>query len=433
MRFFPVLMLVMAAFNANVDSWADGTQKVMFSAIVLDLDGNGIETTAAGSGEVLFDFNGDGTKNQTGWISPADGFLVYDRNDDGIINSGLETFGDNTPRYNQPGACLNGYAALAQEDTNGDGAVNHLDDNWLHLRVWRDLNQNGVTDQGELFTLSELGITGFGVTHSNSTTDQNGNSLRGQAVYHDLNGAACGFSDVWFEQDLFHSQFSHEKTPASLLNLPALNGSGKVRPILQACARSEALAKSYRRFVEAEGRRAKLALVDSLLYQWADTAGMIPTFAARASDAAAIVHNNLPMSLDEWDRILHVAESFNGRYLVDLPKLRGTGTEVITIDWSETMINHILTSYNSLRNFLYGEVAVETHLARYNGLVISKVDPDADKVTYDYSLVEYFFPEIWKQKTSCGCFRTCSISSRSRQISVKSRPVKPMSLSSRPC
>src|SRR5882724_4467028 len=49
--------------------------------LVLDLNGNGIETTGANpTNPILFDHDGNGIKNGTGWVSPNDGFLVLDRN-----------------------------------------------------------------------------------------------------------------------------------------------------------------------------------------------------------------------------------------------------------------------------------------------------------------------------------------------------------------
>ncbi|NJL70544.1 MAG: cadherin-like domain-containing protein [Candidatus Competibacteraceae bacterium] len=43
-------------------------------------------------------------------------------------------------------------------DSNGDGVLNSLDDWFSGFRIWQDLDQDGVSDAGELFTLSEAGI-----------------------------------------------------------------------------------------------------------------------------------------------------------------------------------------------------------------------------------------------------------------------------------
>jgi len=149
------------------DEYAEGELTLRFipptDPLVLDLNGNGIiDTVGLGAG-VRFDHNGSGVKQLTGWAGPSDGFLVMDRNGNGVIDNGLELFGNNTPLLdangNVVGNAPTGFAALAQQDSNGDGQVNSLDANWASLRVWQDSNQDGVSQAGELFSMTALGIT----------------------------------------------------------------------------------------------------------------------------------------------------------------------------------------------------------------------------------------------------------------------------------
>lgn len=71
-----------------------------------------------------------------------------------------------------------GFATLADLDANHDGVVNASDAAFSQLRVWRDLDQDGVSDAGELLTLSSLGIAGLNVAStSHSQTLANGNEL----------------------------------------------------------------------------------------------------------------------------------------------------------------------------------------------------------------------------------------------------------------
>ena len=64
---------------------------------------------------ITFDHAGDGVKQGTGWLRGDDGWLVFDRNEDGQINDGTELFGDSTWRYDGEGRCLNAFEALSQE------------------------------------------------------------------------------------------------------------------------------------------------------------------------------------------------------------------------------------------------------------------------------------------------------------------------------
>ncbi len=104
--------------------------------LVLDLDGDGIETLGTDAG-VLFDFDGDGVKTGTGWIKGDDGFLVLDRNGNGQIDSGAELFGVDTVKRDGTKA-RNGFDALADLDSNGDGVFDANDEMFSHVRVWQE-------------------------------------------------------------------------------------------------------------------------------------------------------------------------------------------------------------------------------------------------------------------------------------------------------
>lgn len=79
-----------------------------------------------------------------------DAFLVRDRDGNGKIDSGRELYGDNTLLTNGRKAA-NGYQALVEEDSNGDGVI---DANWNALRLWQDKNQDGTAQAEELSALS---------------------------------------------------------------------------------------------------------------------------------------------------------------------------------------------------------------------------------------------------------------------------------------
>ena len=147
--------------DAGIRASTGGTYRVVYYSydpLVLDLDGDGIETVASnGLAGALFDQNGDGIRTATGWVKSDDGILVRDINGNGTIDNGSEVFGDSTALA-AGGTAADGFAALSGMDSNGDGVVNSADANFSQLQIWRDLNQNGVSDAGELFTLQQSGI-----------------------------------------------------------------------------------------------------------------------------------------------------------------------------------------------------------------------------------------------------------------------------------
>ena len=92
---------------------------------------------------------GDLFREKTGWLKGDDGFLALDSNGNGRIDDISELFGN---RFE------GGYAELARYDSNGDGKISQADLIWSELRVWQDYNRDGITDTGELKSLSALGI-----------------------------------------------------------------------------------------------------------------------------------------------------------------------------------------------------------------------------------------------------------------------------------
>jgi Ca2+-binding RTX toxin-like protein len=130
--------------------------------LVLDLDGNGIETSAINAPAVFFDHAGTGIKVSTGWIAPQDGLLTLDRNGNGVMDDASELFSDSTPLFSG-GKAASGFAALAQQDGNGDGVLDAQDVVFNDLRVWQDSNQDGQSQLDELKSLFELGIARINV------------------------------------------------------------------------------------------------------------------------------------------------------------------------------------------------------------------------------------------------------------------------------
>ncbi len=153
---------------------------------------------------VWFDLDSDGTLERLGWTRPNDwvGFLALDRNHNGIIDNGQELFGNFTLLGNGQTAA-NGFQALAYWDSpqaggNGNGWIDPGDAVWANLRVWIDFNHDGISQPNELFTLSQLNITGISTTYSpEMRRDQFGNGFRyrGQFI---INGQPRPAYDVYF-------------------------------------------------------------------------------------------------------------------------------------------------------------------------------------------------------------------------------------------
>lgn len=124
------------------------------SPLVVDLDGDGKIETVSTDGNVHFDFDSNQKIENSGWIGKNEGFLVRDINGNGQIDNGTEMFGNHTVLQNGKNA-VNGFEALKDLDSNGNGKFDAEDDAWSQVKVWRDTNTNGIVDSGELLTLEQ--------------------------------------------------------------------------------------------------------------------------------------------------------------------------------------------------------------------------------------------------------------------------------------
>ncbi|MDD3761653.1 MAG: hypothetical protein PHO57_12650, partial [Acidithiobacillus sp.] len=332
--------------------------------ILLDLDGNGLETVGLAS-NVYFDHDGDGILTRTGWVGQGDALLVWDRNGNGTIDTGAELFGDFTVLPNGTLA-PNGFAALAALDANGDGVIDATDPAFAELKLWRDISQDGVSQGGELVSLADAGIVSLNLAHSlKNQRLANGNTLAREGTFTRADGSTSAMGEFKLAIDTFDTRFAEEiEVPEALRVLPNMQGAGNVRELQQAAAQSSSLAGVLAQFQNAGTRAEQKALLDQLITAWADTSGMAKSLEERASGKYRIVYEAFgnerrSSSIDtvafaavssgsvggsgggaalmtdfggmylseryrnlisEWSRKLHVLEAFNGQYFFNLPE-----------------------------------------------------------------------------------------------------------------
>jgi hypothetical protein len=96
-------------------------------------------------GTFTFDIDADGEQETLHGLTPGSGYLVVDRNNDGMVNDGSELFGPSTG---------DGFAELREHDADGNNWIDEDDPAYRHIRVW---DQASMKD-GSLSTLSEKGV-----------------------------------------------------------------------------------------------------------------------------------------------------------------------------------------------------------------------------------------------------------------------------------
>lgn len=85
-------------------------------------------------------------------------FLAIDEQGSGKITSNRQLFGEST-------TYKNGFESLKRIDSNNDGVIDLKDKLYSKLVLWKDINGDGVSDKGELFTLESQGVVSISLKY----------------------------------------------------------------------------------------------------------------------------------------------------------------------------------------------------------------------------------------------------------------------------
>jgi len=187
--------------------------------LVLDLDGDGVELSAESSVSPRFDIDGDGFAERTGWVRRDDGVLAVDLNGNGKVDGLNELFGS---------ASQSGFNALAAYDSNNDGVIDSKDAAFGALRVWQDLNENGMTDAGELKTLTEAGVASINIAATAVSKTSAGNHIAAEGTFKTVDGQVHKVDDVRFGANELDTAYLGDNTVSSTVaaTMPRLKGHG---------------------------------------------------------------------------------------------------------------------------------------------------------------------------------------------------------------
>jgi Ca2+-binding RTX toxin-like protein len=318
------------------------------SPIILDLDGDGVETSKEGNG-THFDHDANGFAESTGWVGKDDGLLVRDINGNGKIDSGRELFGSETVLTSGSKAA-NGFVALAELDSNNDGKLDSSDEAFSTLLVWKDVNGDGITQESELLTLAQAGVQSINVAYTDSSfIDSNENLHQQIGSFTTTTGAIRTATDVWFQTNKTDSIAESWFTVSSEVNaLPNIQGFGNVRELHQAMMLDSNLKDLVDQFSQASSISSRQVLIDSLIYRWAGVDGIDPN-----SRSASMIYGNVIGDA----RKLEALEQFVGEEWYGIwcwgtrdPNPHGRAAPVL------------LEAYSQLSEYIYGQLVSQGEL-----------------------------------------------------------------------
>jgi len=331
--------------------------------LILDLDGDGLETTGVNAG-TNFDLDKNGFAERAGWVGADDGLLVLDRNGDGVINNGGEFFGDQTVLQNGSLA-TNGFQALAEWDQNADGRIDSADAIWSELRVWQDGNGDGIATASELHTLDNLGIAGINLAHTAvNVTDASGNTLVQSGTFARADGTTGQAGNFLLQRAPQHTYATQwlDVSP-EIAALADLQGFGNVYTLQQAMVRdgSGALQDLVESFAATTDVATRNSLLEQILFKWTGSDTLDPVSRGGNFDA----------------RRLAVLEEFFGQDF--------NGTDGANPNSNAAGI--LARAYQGLYELFYSQLMAQTHLQPLYGMVTYCWDDESQSIKGDLTAV----------------------------------------------
>ena len=241
------------------------------SPIVLDLNKNGITSTKLDN-TVYFDHDNNGFKEATAWVEKDDGLLALDKNGNGKIDNGSELFGNHTVSntaygYTDPKA-TNGYEALKTYDINNDNVIDEKDEIFSKLKIWKDKNSNGITDEGELSSLAHNNIKSIDLNYNEIAMDENSNMVKQSSKVTLNDDSTINANDVWFKVNLDKTKEEDINIPLEIRSLPKIKAFGNLNSLQVAASKNDTLAAMINLYLMLNPEDRKKHIND-IVYEWA--------------------------------------------------------------------------------------------------------------------------------------------------------------------
>ena len=408
--------------GATECEWFDLINKYLFDIydpLVLDLNGDSkISTINRNDSNSYFNHDGDNIKYRTSWIGKEDGILVIDKNGNGTIDNGNELFGNFTTKNNGDMA-NNGFEALKDYDTNGDLIIDYRDDKFSELKIWQDLNSDGISQSGELKTLKEVGISRLNLSYDKTYKDLGDkNSITHIGSFLRNDGTTSSMVDVNFSVSSNKSKVlvdkKYIKNHETGLNI---GGAGRVVDLAVSANMSDTLSKILKNYKQAQTKEEQLNLLDNLLFEWAKVTGFNPNEEIKVIKTTE-VNSIFDLNLNEVTKIRVTPKQAkilreqiskgltNSELINELNSIKNkikivsafTGKDLSKIpymgdDRLREFISNVNKTYDNLIDTTYKLLLGQTRLEPYIDLLDIDIDSDFN-VSYNNSKIIEKFKDI---------------------------------------
>ena len=271
-----------------------------YDPIVIDLNKDGLHLTQLNPA-LNFDHDSNDFKEATGWISNDDAFLTYDKNGNGIIDDGSEMFGETS--------AVNGFEALKKFDDNKDGKIDENDAIWQKLSLWRDINSDAKTDEGELISIKDTDIKSIDLNYSNTHIASNGNTIKQVSKVEFKDGSSATANDVNFEVDLSDTVQTQIHISKDVLDMPNVEAKGNVYDLHSAMMKDAKLKEMVRGYMSSNDPSYKKQLARDIIFRWTNTENIAKNSRGDMKDARELGVYEALMG----EKFVHVSQGANPR------------------------------------------------------------------------------------------------------------------------
>jgi hypothetical protein len=202
--------------------------------------------------------------------------LVLDANNDGLINDISELFGNSS---------TNGFDELATLDSNSDNVIDGNDSEFENLRIWIDRDEDGITDTGELRTLTQWDIQSIDLDR----TDLDNNDAiisTGNFTFND--GSESEIAAIAISVSLVNTVYNEAvELKAETQFLPNLRGFGQLPNLDVAMSLDPELLAEMRELVQLGSQDLEQVYdqVEDLFFKWAGVEDIDPDSQTEFLDA----------------------------------------------------------------------------------------------------------------------------------------------------